>query len=95
MEQVLVLAQPFLSLRLVPRTSLSVKRLIWGAPWLVPSEAETKCSLALVSAWLELVGEPPGLVEGAVGGEALHGVLLGVVALDVGASVAAVAVIVL
>ena len=94
MEQVLVLAQPFLSLSLVPLTSSSVKRLIRRAAWLVPSEAETECALALVSARLELVGEPPGLVEGAVGGEALHGVLLGVVALDVGASVTAVAVIV-
>ena len=36
---------------------------------------EAPCALALVSARLELVGEPPGLVEGAVGGEALHGVL--------------------
>ena len=61
---------------------------------LVPPEAVAECALALLSARLELVGEPPGLVEGAVGGEALHGVLLGVGALDVGASVTAVAVIV-
>ena len=78
MEQVLVLAQSFL-LSLVPLPSSSVKRLIRRAPWLVPSKAETECALALVSARLELVGEPPGLVEGAVGGEALHGVLLWVI----------------
>ena len=63
-----------LPLSLVPLPSSSVKRLIRRAAWLVPSEAETKCALALVSARLELVGEPPGLVEGAVGGKALHGV---------------------
>ena len=71
-----------------------MKRLIRRAAWLVPSEAETKCALALVSTRLELVGEPPGLVEGAVGGKALHGVLHWVMALDVGASVTAVAVII-
>ena len=67
--------------------------MIRRAAWLVPAEAETKCALALVSARLELVGEPPGLVEGAVGGEALYGVLVGVVAPHVGASVTAVAVV--
>ena len=85
MEQVLVLAQSFL-LSLVPLPSSSVERLIHREAWLVPSEAETPSALALVPARLELVGEPPGLVEGAVGGEALHGVLLCVMALDAGAS---------
>ena len=83
-KHVLVLAQSFL-LSLFPLPSSSVERLIdWEAP----------CALALVSARLELVGEPPGLVEGAVGGKALHGVLHWVMALDVGASVTAVAVII-
>ena len=93
MEQVLVLAQSFL-LSLVPLPSSSVERPVHREAWLVPSEAETPSALALVPARLELVGEPPGLVEGAVGGEALHGVLVGIVAPHVGASVTAVAVIV-
>ena len=46
-----------------------VKRLIHGETWLIPPETEAPCTLALVSARLELVGEPPGLVEGAVGGK--------------------------
>ena len=79
-----MLAQSFL-LSLFPLTS-SVERLVDWEAWLVPSETEAPCALALVSARLELVGEPPGLVEGAVGGEALHGVLLWVMALDAGAS---------
>ena len=93
LEQVLVLAQSFL-LSLVLLTSSSLERFVHREAWLVPPEAEAERALALLSARLELVGEPPGLVEGAVGGEALHGVLLGVGALDVGASVTAVAVIV-
>ena len=92
MEQVLVLAQSFL-LSLVPLSS-SVERPVHREAWLVPPEAVAECALALVSTRLELVGEPPGLVEGAVGREALHGVLVGVGALLVGASVTAVAVIV-
>ena len=62
---------------------------------MIPPETETPCALALVSARLELVGEPPGLVEGAVGGEPLHSELVGVGALHEGASVAAMAVVVL
>ena len=72
-----------------------VKRLIHGETWLIPPETEAPCALALVSARLELVGEPPGLVEGAVGGEPLHSELVGVGALHEGASVAAMAVVVL
>ena len=72
-----------------------VKRLIHGETWLIPPETEAPCTLALVSARLELVGEPPGLVEGAVGGEPLHSELVGVGALHEGASVAAMAVVVL
>ena len=63
-----------------------IKRLIHGETWLIPPETVTPCALALVSARQELVGEPPGLVEGAVGEEALHGVLFWVMALDAGAS---------
>ena len=70
-----------------------MERPVHREAWLVPPEAVAECALALVSTWLELVGEPPGLVEGAVGGEALHGVLVRVVAPDVGASVTAVAVV--
>ena len=55
--------------------SSSLERLVHREAWLVPPEAVAECALALVSARLELVGEPPGLVEGAVCGEALHGVL--------------------
>ena len=79
---------------LVLLASSSVERPVHRETWLVPPEAVAECALTLVSARLELVGEPPGLVEGAVGGEALHGVLVGVVTPDVGASVTAVAVIV-
>ena len=72
-----------------------IKRFIHGEAWLIPSETETPCALALVSARQELVGEPPGLVEGAVGGEPLHSEHVGVSALREGASVAAMAVVVL
>ena len=84
-----------LPLSLVPLPSSSVERPVHREAWLVPPEAVAECALALFSARLELVGELPGLVEGTVGGETLHGVLLGVSALDVGASVTAMAVIVL
>ena len=66
-KHVLVLAQSFL-LSLFPLPSSSVERLVDWEAWLVPSETEA-CPR------LELVGEPPGLVEGAVCGEALHGIL--------------------
>ena len=82
-----------LPLSLVPLPSSSLERLVHREAWLVPPEAVAECALALVSARLELVGEPPGLVEGTVGREALHGVLVGVGALLVGASVTAVAVV--
>ena len=42
-----------------------VKRFIHGEAWLIPPETETPCALALLSARHELVGEPPGLVEGS------------------------------
>ena len=71
---------------LVLLASSSVERPVHRETWLVPPEAVAECAFALLSARLELVGEPPGLVEGAVGGEALFGVLLWVVALDAGAS---------
>ena len=72
-----------------------IKRFIHGEAWLIPPEAETPCALALLSARHELVGEPPGLVEGTVGGKALHSEHVGVSTLLKGASVAAVAVVVL